>query len=358
MLPYFLVTVPIALMAVMMPMYRRGPLLWGLAFVVIVVFVGLRHHVGMDWNNYLFMIHRANSGSLWQSFIFTEPGYAILLRVAGQNGWGVYGAYLMGTVIFAAGLFRYARSTPSPWIALLVAMPFLVVVISMSAARQAVTIGVLLWLAAEWSRSSAGKRVAFILVAASFHISAIGFIVFAFIDLRVPLWVKAIGSVLMVGLMAYVLEASGRAEYYNDLYGAGQSDLTHSSGAIFHVLLNAGPAAMSFLLGRRAREILLPDPFHRQMAILAIILIPVALLASTAASRISLYLFPVSMWFFAALPLLFRDSGMRMVSKVFFAFFFTGLLGFWLSAGNTALAYTNYRNVLFIPSQDLVLCCR
>ena len=358
MLPYFFVTIPIAVMAVITPMHRRVPFLWALAFVVILVFVGLRHHVGMDWNNYLVMIHRANIGSWWQSFITAEPGYATLLWIAGQNGWGVYGAYFMGTVFFAAGLFRYAKTTPAPWIALLVAMPFLVIVVAMSAARQAVAIGVLLWLAAEWPRASARKRVLLILLAASFHMSAIGFLAFAFLDLRLPVWAKVMGSMIMAILMIYILQASGHADYYNDLYATGQTELTQSTGAIFHVMLNGGPALMCFLLGPRAREILLPDALHKQMAILAIMLIPMAFVMSAASGRLTLYLFPVSMWFFSAVPLLFRDPTIRLGLKVFFAFFFVGLLALWLNAGNAAFAHGNYRNALFVPYYELVLCCR
>lgn len=358
MLPYLLVTAPVAVMAVVSPLYRRFPLIWGSAFLVLLIFIGLRHHVGMDWNNYLWMIQNANSGDFWHAFTTSEPGYALILWISGQAGLGIYGVYLVGTAIFLAGLFRYCKTTPSPWMALLVAMPFLVIVISMSAARQTVAIGVLLWLFADWTRASLLKRIVFILIATSFHISAAGFLAFIVLDLRIPVWVKAAAVAFFGAVIIYILNASGQADYYDSVYGSGQTQTTQSAGAIFHVLLNAGPGMMCFVLGKRARSILIPDRFQVQMAVLAIILLGISLVASTAASRLSLYLFPVSIRFFVVLPMLFPDPRARLALKVFLGIFFMLFLAFWLSAGNAAIGHANYRNALFVSEYELELCCQ
>lgn len=357
MLPYLLVTAPVAVMAVVSPLYRRFPLIWGSAFLVLLIFIGLRHHVGMDWNNYLWMIRYANEGTFIEAFDYAEPGYAILLWISGQAGWGIYGVYLAGTAIFLAGLFRYCKTTPSPWMALLVAMPFLVIVISMSAARQTVAIGVLLWLFADWSRASLTKRLAFVLLATSFHISAAGFLAFMMLDFRIPVWLKVIVVAFFGGVIVYILNVSGQADYYDSVYGSGQTQTTQSAGAVFHVLINAGPAMVYFLLGKRARAILMPEKFHVQMAVLAIILMGIAFVASTAASRMSLYVFPVSIRFFSVLPLLFLNPDARFALKACLGVFFLSFLAFWLSAGNAAVGHAQYRNALFVPYNELELCC-
>ena len=64
MLPYFAVTGFVAFMAISAPMRRVNNATWAAAFLVLLLFVGLRHHVGMDWNNYLIMIERVNRGTL------------------------------------------------------------------------------------------------------------------------------------------------------------------------------------------------------------------------------------------------------------------------------------------------------
>jgi hypothetical protein len=77
-----------------------------MAFLVLVVFVGLRHKVGMDWNNYLLMIVKASDGSAMDSLRVAEPGYAILLWLSASANFGVYGANFVGAVVLLLGIFR------------------------------------------------------------------------------------------------------------------------------------------------------------------------------------------------------------------------------------------------------------
>jgi hypothetical protein len=357
MVPYFLVFAPIAMMAVTAKQHRTNLLLWSVAFLMIVVFVGLRHRVGMDWNNYLVMIQQANVGGWLQSFSVAEPGYATLLWISGQLGWGVYGAYLIGTLVFAAGLFRYARITPYPWLALTVAMPFLVTVVAMSAARQAVAIGIILWLVAVWSKTSLLRRIFLICLASTFHFSAMGFLVLAVLDLRAAASIKLIGAVILGITVLFVLSTSGQLEYYNDSYGTGQTELTRSSGAFIHTMLNGAPAALAFLLGHQYRSALLPNPLHRQMGVIAILLVVLSLFMSTAAGRMSLYFFPVSMMVCSSLPTILSDGTQKLLVRGLVAVGMLILMSVWLLFGNSAIAYQRYQNAIFIDPDKLVLCC-
>lgn len=357
MLPYFYVTGFIAFMAFISPARRVHFFAWGMAFLVLLIFVGLRHHVGMDWNNYLYMIDRANTGSLQDAFNVAEPGYASLLWVSGQMGWGVYGSNLAGTFIFCLGLFRYARTTRYPWVALLVAMPMLVIVVSMSANRQAVAIGVLLWVVAGWNGSGLIKRAVGIGVAALFHFSALFFLIFLVSDLKLGRSLKiALAAIFLAGA-AYVLLATGRVDYYDSLYVTGQTEMTQSEGAIFHVLFNGGPALLYLLLPRRKRTLLFPDQLHQQMAFVAIALIPAALITSAAAGRISLYLFPVSMYAISAFPLLIESATARTFTRYGIALFMLLVLFIWLGYANSSGAHLPYGNFLTTPAHLWRLCC-
>lgn len=355
--PYFVLITPIALAATMARGRQISPFFWTLAFVAIWMFVGLRHHVGMDWNNYLLMIENANAGSFVDAFVVSEPGYAILLWIPGQLGLGIYGTYFLGTAIFLAGLFRYARSTPTPWVALMVALPILVIVVAMSAARQTVAIGILLWLTAEWNQASAMRRAAFILLASTFHASAIAFLIFVLLDLRMQRWLKVVGTAIMSAAMVNLLQSTGQADYYDALYVSGATEITRSEGAIMHVMLNGGPALAALLAGRRWRSKLIPDHFHMQLTMVAISLIPLSFVTSAAAGRMSLYLFPVSMYFFSSLSQIMANTGSRSVVRGMIALFFLLITVIWLNFGNSASAHKNYQNALTIPTAELRLCC-
>lgn len=357
MLPYYFFIVPIAAMAALSSSRRPDPVPWALAFLAIVVFVGLRHHVGMDWNNYLIMIRRANDGDFWNAFNTAEPGYAILLWISGQSGWGVYGAYFIGTVIFAAGVLKYSKTTPAPWMALLVAIPFPTIIVAMAAARQAVAMGILFWLVAVWEKSSLLKRITIVLLASMFHSSAIVFTLFIFLDMKSHPTVKLLGAVVGGAGAFYFLQISGRADYYDNVYVSGQTSATQSSGAIYHVILNGGPALMAFIIGGQGRRLLIPNELHRNMAIAAVALIPLSFVVSAASGRLTLYLFPVSMWVFAALADIFVRSD-RIIVRSFQSVFFIGLLAFWLNFGNSAIAHKEYQNALLVRPHNLVFCCR
>ncbi|MCL4722405.1 MAG: EpsG family protein, partial [Gammaproteobacteria bacterium] len=203
MFPYIAITSVIGMLALVSPQRRTSAFLWLSAFLVLLIFVGLRHKVGMDWNNYLYMIQRANMGDVTDALKVAEPAYAFILWVSGQLGLGVYGANLVTSTIFCLGLFRYARSTSSPWMALTVAMPILVIVVAMSANRQAAAIGVILWLMADWDRYSFLRRSAYVMAAAMFHASAVLFLIFTVADARFRFVMKVIliGALLVVSFM-------------------------------------------------------------------------------------------------------------------------------------------------------------
>lgn len=357
MLPYFLVAGFIATLAFTAPQKKINPALWAIALLGLVVFIGLRHHVGMDWNNYLIMIGRAGHGSYTQALLYAEPAYAFLLWASAKLGFGIYGTNFVTTLIFCAGLFRYARTTPSPWTALMVSLPMLVIVVAMSANRQAVAIGVILWVIASWPRHNPSQRVLGILCASLFHTSALFFLAFALAELRLPRMIKlGLGLISFLLIIAW-LQYTGLAEYYDSLYLSGQSDLTRSEGALLHIFFNAGPALLFFVLPHQLQQQLLPNALHRKMALLAIVLLPTALFASTAAGRLSLYLFPVSMYFFASLPKVmhsrYEQHFMRYVTIVGAL----GLIYLWLGFSNSSIAHIPYGNLLTTPVSAMELCC-
>lgn len=345
-------------MAIAAPQRRVYPLMWFAVFALIVVFVGLRHHVGMDWNNYLWMIQRANLGTWSDALLVAEPGYASLLYLSGQMGWGIYGAYFIGTIIFAAGLFKYARTTPYPWLALTVAFPYLIVVVAMSGARQTVAIGVLFWLFSGWNKAPIIHRTALVLLATAFHASAIIFLLLVAADLQLRKSLRILIFAFLTSVVGYGVLTSTSFDFYQRVYGIGgdNSLRVESGGAMFHVLLNAGPAALAMMLGYRAKSKILPDKLHLNLAYTALAMVPIAIVLSTAASRFSIYLFPVSMMIISSLPVLFRSTD-KILIKGLMGLFFPLILYVWLGYATNSYAWLNYSNALFTEPSRLELCC-
>lgn len=359
MLPYFIVAGCIAFMALISPAHRVHYFTWGAAFLTLLVFVGLRHKVGMDWNNYLIITERIGTDTLANALSDrTEPGFALLTWASTQLNMGVYGVNFVGSGVFLFGLFKYAKRTPYPWIALLTALPMLIVVVSMSASRQIIAIGIILLLVANFEDLSIFKRTIYVLIASTFHQSAILFLSLIIVRLKIRLWIKIALSLVFFAAALVVLDLSGYAEYYDDLYITGQTAATTSEGALLHVLYNAGPATAALLLKPIRIEMWRISPITVIMALGAIALVPLSLVFSTASSRVSMYFYPVAMLAFSLVPSIIATSNDKAITKYLIALFFPAVLWLWLTLSNSGHAYIPYGNVLTAPDHLLRFCCK
>ncbi len=334
--------------------HRPSMFIWVAMFVITVLFVGLRHNVGMDWNNYLRMIYAAeHAATLGRAFGVAEPGYATLLNIGAASGGGIYVTNLIAAFLGSLGIFAYAKRTPEPWLAIMAAIPMFVVVVSMSANRQALAAGLLMLLLANWYRFGIVGRTAGILCCGLFHASAIIFLVFVAVDLKIPKFVK-VGGILIFGLGAfYVLQQSGFASYYDEAYGRGQDETVQSSGAFIHVAMNAVPAFLYFILPKY-RKILFPTELLRNIAFAAILTLALVPFASAAAGRISFYWFPISMYVWAAIPQTVNERFRRPVRLAICGLMLLILFG-WLEYANSSGAHIPYYNALFVEPWQLAI---
>ena len=331
---------------------RPAMVIWASVFVITVLFVGLRHHVGMDWNNYLRMIYSAENATSFGALLgVSEPFYALLLGAGAWSGGGIYAVNLVATALTMWGVFSLAKRTPEPWLALMAAVPMFIVVVCMSANRQALAAGLLMLLIANWARFGVAGRAIFIIGCAGIHASAIVMLAFVAIDLRIPKIFRVLGIGVFSLLALYYLQQTGVAEYYDQSYGSGQTGQVQSSGAIFHVAMNAVPASFYFLLPKH-RGVLFPTALLRNMAFVALATVALVPIASAAAGRISLYWFPISMYVWAALPQIVAPQ-FRRLARLLICIVMLALLFGWLQFANSAGAHVPYLNALFLDEWQL-----
>jgi hypothetical protein len=153
-------------------------------FLIFVVIVGLRYRVGMDWANYEAIHSNMIRFSLGNVLSGSEPLSNTLFWISKRFSNGSLITNVAAAFILMFGVFSLARQTSDPWIAIVAATPYLVVVIGMSGIRQAMAMGVFLFALANWYRYSAAKRFIFIAIASLFHTSAIILACFAVFELR------------------------------------------------------------------------------------------------------------------------------------------------------------------------------
>jgi hypothetical protein len=318
-------------------------------FVLFVILIGLRDKVGMDWNNYLAIFRRISNYTLTEALSTSEPGFTFLIWLSSWAGFDVYGTNCFAALIFSLGLFSVCRVAREPWLALVAAVPYLVVAVAMSGVRQSIAIGIVFMLIANWRNFSFILRVSFILAASLFHLSAIFLLILVALELKVSLIYKFGLVALISGLSAYVLSTMEQyvehIGFYSDAYLSEES--IYSPGALQHVLQIAVPASL-YLLNRRAWTKLYGENYLLfMMSILSLAAVPGVLVWSTAVDRMSLYLFSVPMLVYAGLPYLLRSSISSVATRLLIISLNFLVMAVWLNYANNAYSYLPYGNILF-----------
>jgi len=109
--------------------------------VAITLLVGLRFEIGGDWAAYEKLFSFARYADLDRMLRRGDPAYQLLNWAAERVGGDIRLVDLVCGAIFSWGLLRFARAQPDTWLAMLIAIPYLVVVVAMGYSRQAVAIG-------------------------------------------------------------------------------------------------------------------------------------------------------------------------------------------------------------------------
>ncbi len=320
-------------------------------WAIFVVLIGLRHHVGMDWSNYT-AIHQSLSGANLERVLQGgEYGSRYLMWLSANHLDGMVSSNLVASIVLVSGVIAVALRSREPWLALLAATPYLLIVIGMSGLRQSIAIGLFFLSVANWDRMSLITRIALIVGASLFHTSAIFMLAFAFLslDLR-PIWKGLVIAVFAPLAVYYAQQAptlatsfSAYAENYLSVDGR-----VDSPGALGHVALVALPAAIYLLWRTRMEQAVHHPSLMRYAAWACVLLVPLALLYSTAASRISLYFQFVPMLVAPALVHALGGATAKLAARGAIALGYVLYLGAWLTAANSAHAYLPYANYLWL----------
>lgn len=350
-LPYFAL---LTLAAIPALAYQSGHtnLNWRVFFALCLIFVGLRYQVGSDWEGYLAIAENVYREPFSKVFENAEFLYYVFVWLSVDLGLGIYGANVVTSYIFLVGVFRFCGSLPNRWLALLTSLPFLVIVVGMSANRQAAAIGLSLVLLADWQQSNLTKKMLIIMVAMLFHSSAAVLVMLFVVDSSLSKSRRWLLAALLAVLTSYFLVDLSSVQRYESSYVQHREEF-HADGAILQILVNALPAVLAIIFRGRYQKILPNFRVIYWMAILSIALVPIGLAYSVIASRISFYLFPVSIALTSMAPILFSDEKSQNIALLAAAGAAFITLSLWLTFANHAYNHKPYQNIIFISSSVL-----
>ena len=353
MLTYWLMFLLPALAALMMETQRTGTVsvdqaetpvgAWVAVGFVLTLLIGFRYEVGGDWFNYFHYIDDVAGRMLDEVILNSDPGYQVLNWLSLEMDSDIFGVNTMAGAIFAIGLVVFCRSLPRPWLGLAVAVPYLVIVVSMGYARQGVALGLAMLGLVALGRKGTGWFVFWVMLAATFHKTAVLLLPLAALAAAHNRFVAiawGVGS-LALGYWLF-LEDSVEHLYRNYVEAEYQS-----SGAMIRLAMNLVPAVVVLVWSRKFTFSDAERRLWLLFALISLALFGVFLVSpsSTAVDRIALYMLPLQLVVFSHAPdALGEESDTDVSVPVLGVVAYYALVQFvWLNFADHAHLWLPYR---------------
>lgn len=316
---------------------------WKLMFCFLVMMIGWRHNVGADWFSYLIHIENAADTNIIRIIVASDPAYEMLNLLSSRYNLDVYFVNIVSAIFFSWGLIAFCRRQTRPWLALTVAIPYLVIVVAMGYTRQGAAIGLAMLGLVALSEQKISRFILYIAFAATFHKSAVILMPLAALSFSknrvLTLVLVGVFSLLLYLLFLNTAMESLRRNYLEAEY--------QSSGAAIRVFMNAFPALLFLFFRNRFRLSPADKTFWTRVSWIALFFVVLLKLSpsSTAVDRVALYLIPLQLFVLSRLPEVFgRSSGKGNDFWIFVVVLYCVLVQFiWLTFADHAFAWLPYQ---------------
>ena len=305
------------------------PNLWRVMFVCVTFMVGLRHEVGGDWLPYIAYVETAEKDEFAEMFDRGELAYSALNWFSAHSGLGVYLVNLVFGLFFTWGLLAFCRNQPRSWLAMTVAVPYLITVVAMGYSRQGVAIGLVMLGLVALAEKSTLRFLLWVGIAALFHKTAVILLPLAALAGSrrpvVTLFLAAVTTVVLFVLL--LLDSVG--DILNNYVGAEYE----SSGAVIRIAMNVLPAIVFLVLRKRFALTKEQRAFWIWMAWGAIGFVVLFYFSpsSTAVDRLALYWIPLQLFVWSRLPDAIGGGGGVNVFSVYAIVVYSAVVHFiWL----------------------------
>lgn len=300
------------------PDLRRQRPAWLLGGLLIVLMIGLRYEVGADWEQYEFIFSYAGRLEFWRAVGIGDPGFQALNWAVRSLGGEIYWVNLVCAALFTWGLYRLARVQPYPWLAVLVAVPYMILVVSMYT-RQAAALGILMaGLAALVRGGSLPRFVVYVVVAALFHRTAIAILPLVVFSRPRQRFVNFVGGLAAIYALFDLFIADAMEGFVS-----GYIEQRYSSqGAVIRIAM--GLLMASIFLQRR-KVFGFPEAedrmwFYFALASMAAVLALAISPSSAAVDRLSLYLMPLQIVVLSRVPFVYTTRYLAVGLVVAYCF--------------------------------------
>lgn len=308
--------------------------------------IGLRDRVGCDWGTYEDLFQYSRFVSFSDGVASSDPAFGALNWIAGALGLGLWAVNLVCAIIFTAGLVGFCRWQPNPPLAMLVAVPYLVIVVAMGYTRQSAALGFIMIGLTQYHKGSWVGVVTSLILATLFHKASI--LIFPLFGLGFSR--NFLFAAIGIGLVTYVLyDKLVAASLSHMMFGYIDQEYS-ASGATVRIAMNVVPALLflgfrnRFGLSQVDRRIWVMFSIASCAALVLLYLSP----SSAAVDRAALFLIPLQVFVLSRIPSAFPSRGHQNLLLVGAVIAYSLAVEIvWLNFGQFSLCWVPYRSYLW-----------
>ena len=352
MLPYYLMIGVPALFALVPGRGLHTSAMLVATFLLFVSIIGLRYDIGPDW--FAYTTHFERYGNMEMAALLAEGefGWSLLVLFVDYMGWGMTGLTMTAAIVFCLGVFAIARACQEPMLALVAAVPYLSIAVAMSGMRQAMAMGIIFLILAKWYRWPMAVKLGLILLASTFHFSALALLAVVVFEVRMSLIQRLVIAAFITIVVTYsVASTTARIEEYAMNYGT-DGRAADAQGALFHVLLTAAPALTYFFYRRRWNKVYGRLRVIDLFAGVGVVALFFVFLFPTVTDRMTLYFAGVALIIQANLPRIWRTQFERYIVRAALIVLNVVAMSTFLFAGNKAGAFVPYASIFSVEAQN------
>jgi len=276
---------------------RAGLLLFGALPTALMI--GLRWKVGPDWVGYSDIFNYTRFYSLGRSISHFDPAFITLNWLLHQFNAPFWTVNAVCGTIFVAGLTAFCRRQPNPWLAFLVAFPYLVIAVAMSGDRQSAALGIMFFAFNAFDRERLTSFVILLLLAALFHGSIL---------LILPICLLSYSRNGLQRMLLLAIAGGLAVYFFHETFGIYarrySGDRIQSTGVAYRLAMNTFAAAIFLVFQRRFELKEHQRLLWRNISLctIGLILLVAVVPSSTAVDRFLLYLFPLQSFVLSRVP--------------------------------------------------------
>jgi len=279
-----------------------------------------------------------------------DPGYVLVEYIAKVLGLGIYGVNTVCAFLFFLGLIGLINAFEIKMReALLVAFPYLIMVVANGYTRQSAALGLTMSALSYFKQGKFSRSVTSFVLAVLFHKSALIAVVIYLIkprSFRPTSFIFSLIGAITVATILFKAFENRYALLYRYYFKGGM----HSSGGVVRIAINMVASIVLFLFFRQWKKRWDDFVIWEWFSYITTVMFVSTLLTKTTTlgDRLLLYFYPLQIVVFPKVAKLISGKPLRALYLILFTAAYSAVLFVWLFYAVHRDSWIPYNNLLFM----------